>query len=351
MKTSKLLTALLSGVLLSAMPAFAVQEVTDMRDDGQETEVRKVLYGNLSEKQVYSLTNYATDAKTSGASVDIITREDIKGQNSPVISKLLNQSLGVTYGQGSGGEGQPTSLIIRGSNRVMVTVDGTRIDDITGTQRTTNLSNLSNIDDIERMEIVRGANGTIAGHTASGGMVAMQTRRGSGRLKMEAESLFGSYGYFKERYAIMGGGDKFDHYTALTWFKTDDGSYTEYMGRYGENSYNNLNIVGNYGVRFLDGKAELRNIARYSRGRKNLEMSQYNGIPNNDYTRTNLFTDTLAWTHFVNDKYDYDVKASVYSTHYDYYQDEAVGSWGPANSKTDNDGTRFNIGTQHNYQI
>lgn len=90
MKTSKLLTALLSGVLLSAMPAFAVQEVTDMRDDGQETEVRKVLYGNLSEKQVYSLTNYATDAKTSGASVDIITREDIKGQNSPVISKLLN---------------------------------------------------------------------------------------------------------------------------------------------------------------------------------------------------------------------------------------------------------------------
>lgn len=351
MKTSKLLTALLSGILLSAMPAFAVQEVTDMRDDGQETEVRKVLYGNLSEKQVYSLTNYATDAKTSGASVDIITREDIKEQNSPVISKLLNQSLGVTYGQGSGGEGQPTSLIMRGSNRVMVTVDGVRIDDVAGTARTTNLSNFGSVDDIERIEVVRGAQGTIAGHTASGGMVAMQTRRGSGRLKMEAESLFGSYGYFKERYAIMGGGDKFDHYTAVTWFKTDDGSYTEYMGRYGENSYNNLNIVGNYGVRFLDGKAELRNIARYSRGRKNLEMSQYNGIPNNDYARTNLFTDTLAWTHAVNDKYDYDVKASVYSTHYDYYQDEAVGSWGPANSKTDNDGTRFNIGTQHNYQI
>ena len=355
MKTSKLLTALLSGVLLSAMPAFAVQEVTDMRDDGQETEVRKVLYGNLSEKQVYSLTNYATDAKTSGASVDIITREDIKGQNSPVISKLLNQSLGVTYGQGSGGEGQPTSLIIRGSNRVMVTVDGTRIDDITGTQRTTNLSNLSNIDDIERMEIVRGANGTIAGHTASGGMVAMQTRRGSGRLKMEAESLFGSYGYFKERYAIMGGGDKFDHYTALTWFKTDDGSYTEYMGRYGENSYNNLNIVGNYGVRFLDGKAELRNIARYSRGRKNLEMSNYNRIPNNDYAITHQFTDALEWKQQVNDKYDYNVKTSVYTSNYNWYADENyMSSYGyPVRTLANSSlkGLRYNIGTQHNYEI
>lgn len=347
---SKILTALLSASLLASLPAYAISE-TDMRDDGQETEVKKVLYGNLTDKQIYSLNNYAADAKTSGASVDIITREDIKEQNSPFISKLLNQTTGLTYGQGSGGMGQPAKLIIRGSDRVLFTVDGVRIDRVDGTARTTELQNFLLSDDYERIEVVRGANGTIAGHTASGGIVAMQTRRGSGRLKTEAESMFGSYGSFKERFAVMGGGDKFDHYTALTWFKTDDGTYTENMGRYGDNAYNNLNIVGNYGVRFLDGKAELRNIARYSRARKNLEMSQYNGIPNNDYSRTNLFTDSLAWTHQVNDKYDYDIKTSVYSTHYDYYQDEKVGSWGPANTKTDLDGTRFNIGTQHNYQL
>lgn len=347
---SKIMTAILSAALLAGTPVYAISE-TDMRDDGQEKEVKKVLYGNLTGKQIYALNNYAADAKTSGASVDIITREDIKDQNSPIISQLLNQTMGLTYGQGSGGMGQPSKLIIRGSDRVMFTVDGTRIDEITGTARTTNLSNYLLSDDIERIEIIRGANGTIAGHTASGGMVAMQTRRGSGKLKTEAESLFGSYGYFKERFAVMGGGDKFDHYTALTWFKTDDGTRPEKMHRYGDNAYNNLSIVGNYGIHFLDGNAELRNISRYNRSRKNLEMSQYNGIPNDDYALTHQFTDTLSWTHQVNDKYDYDVKTSVYSTHYNYYQDEKVGSWGPANTKTDNDGLRYNLGTQHNYQI
>lgn len=361
MKTSKLLTALLSGILLSAVPAFAVQEVTDMRDDGQETEVRKVLYGNLSEKQVFSLTNYATDAKTSGASVDVITREDIKEQNSPVISKLLNQSLGVTYGQGSGGEGQPTSLIMRGSNRVMVTVDGVRIDDVAGTARTTNLSNFGSVDDLERIEVVRGAQGTIAGHTASGGMVAMQTRRGSGRLKMEAESLFGSFGYFKERYAIMGGGDKFDHYTAVTWYKTDDGTEYEGYKMEGNNSFNSLNVTGNYGIRFLDGKAELRNIARYTRGMKYMETNPDNGDGRrDDYARNNYFTDSLTWKHQVNNIWDYDLHANVYTSRYLSHTDATVGSmeWGGYIYTWDNppvnynlDGTRFNMGTQQNFQI
>lgn len=364
MKTSKLLTALLSGVLLSAMPAFAVQEVTDMRDDGQETEVRKVLYGNLSEKQVYSLTNYATDAKTSGASVDIITREDIKAQNSPVISKLLNQTLGVTYGQGTGGEGQPAKLIMRGSDRVLFTVDGVRIDRVEGTARTTEIQNFLSVDDIERIEVVRGAQGTIAGHTASGGMVAMQTRRGSGRLKMEAESLFGSYGYFKERYAIMGGGDKFDHYTAVTWFKTDDGTQYEGYSMDGNNSYNNLSVVGNYGVRFLDGRAELRNVAKYTRAMKFMETNpdhDYMGLrPRfDDYGLNHYFSDSLTWRQEVNNKWDYDLHANVFTSYYKSHYGEYgpyISPWtgaltkDPASDSTYY-GTRFNLGTQQNFQI
>ena len=194
---SKILTALLSAAMLANLPAYAITD-SDMRDDGQESEVKKVLYGNLTDKQIYTLNNYAADAKTSGASVDIITREDIKDQNSPFISQLLNQTMSLTYGQGSGGMGQPAKLMIRGSDRVLFTIDGVRIDRVEGTARTTEIQNFLLSDDYERIEVVRGANGTIAGHTASGGIVAMQTRRGSGRLRTEAESMFGSYGSFKE---------------------------------------------------------------------------------------------------------------------------------------------------------
>lgn len=359
---SKILTALLSATLLANLPVYAISDA-DMRDDGQEAEVKKVLYGNLTDKQIYSLNNYAADAKTSGASVDIITREDIKEQNSPFISQLLNQTMSLTYGQGSGGMGQPAKLIIRGSDRVLFTVDGVRIDRVEGTARTTEIQNFLLSDDYERIEIVRGANGTIAGHTASGGMVALQTRRGSGRLKIEAESMFGSYGSFKERFAVMGGGDKFDHYTAVTWFKTDDGTEYEGYGMRGNNSYNNLNVVGNYGVRFLDGKAELRNISRYTRAKKFMETNpdhDWMGIhPEklDDYALNHYFTDSLTWKHEVNDRWDYDLHANVfhsrYTSHYGEYGPYTYWGWtmtDPESVSTYN-GTRFNMGSQQNFKL
>jgi len=354
----KVMAFVLSAAFFCGLSAQAIQETTDMRDDGQEAETKHVLYGQLTDKQVYSLNNYSADASSSGASVDIITREDIKGQNSPDLSKLLNQTAGVTYGQGSGGYGQPSSLIIRGSNRVLYTIDGVRIDDPAGAARTTDLRNWLMTDDIERIEVIRGPQGTIAGHTSSGGMVATRTRRGSGRLQLEAESLFGSYGYFKERFGIMGGGEKFDHYTAITWFKTDDGTWYENDGRRGDNAYNNLNITGNYGVRFLDGKAELRNIIRYSRGRKNLGMfdgyysSGDSGIfNNNDYSITNNVFDVLSWSHEVNDKYSYDIRTSIYNTKYDMHYIKGPSTYDYDDYKYSSSATRFNIGTQHNVKV
>lgn len=355
----KFVTALLSAVMFANIPANAIDESFDMRDDGKESEVKKVLYGKLTDKQVFSLNNYASDAATSGASVDVITKEDIKGQNTPFISTLLNQLSSITYGQGSGGLGQPSKLIIRGSDRVMFTVDGVRVDSITGTARTTNLSNFLLSDDYERIEVVRGAQGTIAGHTASGGMVAMQTRRGSGPLKTEAETLFGNYGYFKERFAILGGDEKFDHYTAVTWFKSDDGTWLEDNGRRGDNSYNNLNIVGNYGVRFLDGKAELRDVIRYSKGRKNIGMNVYSyGLPDFDYAVSQDLTNSLIWSHNVNEHYDYDVKATVYNSNFDMHYNPGYqyDTWSGLNidrssSRTNQNGTRFDLGTQHNIKV
>ena len=104
--------------------------------------------------------------------------------------------MGVSYGQGSGGYGMPSTLMIRGSNRVLFNVDGIRIDNPASTARTTDLSNYLMSDDIERLEVIRGPQGTIAGHTATGGMIAARTRRGSGKLQTEAESLFGAdYAY------------------------------------------------------------------------------------------------------------------------------------------------------------
>lgn len=354
-KSASLIALALS---LSLMPVTAIESLTDIRDDGKELEAKKVLYGSAAKKEIYSLNNYSVDAATTGASVDVITREDIKDQNSPFISRLLNQTTGLTYGTGSGGLGQPSKLIIRGSDRVLFSIDGVRIDDIAGTARTTNLSNFLSSDDYERIEVVRGTQGTIAGQNASGGIVAMQTRRGYGKLRTESESLFGNYGYFKDRFAIMGGNEKADHYTAVTWFKTDDGTWLEDNGVRGDNSYNNLGIVGNYAVRFLDGKAELRDVVRYSRGRKNLGMNVYSyGLEDFDYSLAQDLTNSLIWKHMVTDKYDYDLRATVYNSNYDMHYNPGfqLGYSGleldRSKYRYNQNGTRFDLGTQQNYQV
>ena len=69
--------------------------------------------------------------------------------------------MGVTYGQGSGGYGQPAKLIIRGSDRVLFSVDGVRVDNPASTSRSTELQNYLMSDDIERIEVIRGPQGTI----------------------------------------------------------------------------------------------------------------------------------------------------------------------------------------------
>lgn len=333
------------AMLCFMQPSFSVSEEPIEFDADTH-----VLFGGTSKKEIYSLNNYSTPVQTSGASVDVITREDIQNQNNPDISHLLNQTMGVTYGQGNGGYGQPSKLIIRGTDRVLFTIDGVRVDSPTSINRVSNLSNYLLTDDIEKMEIIRGPHGTVAGHNSLGGMLAMRTRRGSGKLQMEAQSLFGGYGTFKERFAIMGGGEKFDHYTAINWFKTDDGSYFEHHKRFGDNAYNNLSLVGNYGIRFLDGKAELRDVIRYNRGRKNIQMDVTNTTPygpdvyTDQYAITQDFSNSLAWTHNVNKKYNYDITTTYFNNNYNInYRD--------VNQYTKMNGARFDIGTQHNYKI
>ena len=120
------------------------------------------------------------------------------------------------------------------------------------------------MDDIERIEVIKGPQGNVAGTNASGGLIALQTRRGRGPMSIELGSDMGSYGTFKERAAIMGGNEKADYYISTTWYKTDGGLRTSNLGRIHNDDYNNLSVVSNLGLRVLDNKAEVRDIFRFS---------------------------------------------------------------------------------------
>ena len=339
-------TVLLILFLLNPAFAFAIQ---DTEDNGA------VLYGGLTEKEVYSLGNYAENIKTSGASVDVITLDEIKNQGSPVLTQLLNQAAGLTV-QTESSPGSPSSLRMRGTDRVRLTIDGIRADRPSVTSPGMEFQ-YQLTDDLERVEIIRGPQGNVGGVNASGGLIALQTRRGRGPMSIEMGSEMGNYGSYKERFAIMGGDDKKDYYMGLTWFKTNGGMRATGLGTIDNNAYNNLSVVTNTGLRVLDGKAEIRDIFRFSRARKDIGINFHNDYP---YTRyqapygnygTNIdIMNVLSFDHTPTEWYNYNTKFGLYHNQSNnFIYPDFINTDPTMQSLSKIGSTRLNFMTQHNF--
>ena len=113
-------------------------------------------------------------------SLTVITNEEIRERQAELVSEVLRDVAGVNVVQ-TGSMGTATSVFIRGSasNQVLVMIDGVEINSTTtGAYDFANLTT----DNIERIEVLRGAGGTLYGSQAIGGVINIITKRGQGPL-------------------------------------------------------------------------------------------------------------------------------------------------------------------------
>jgi len=110
-----------------------------------------------------------------GNSVTVLTDADIQASQLPVISDLLAQTPGLSVAR-SGGVGQPTSVFIRGadSDQTVVIIDGVQLNDPSTTAGGFDFENLLT-SDVSRIEILRGAQSTLYGSQAMGGVINITT--------------------------------------------------------------------------------------------------------------------------------------------------------------------------------
>jgi vitamin B12 transporter len=152
---------------------------------------------------VVTATPVATPAEQLGASVSVVNGEDFQTYHYPTVDEALRNVPGVEIRR-SGAYGKAGSVTIRGANanQVQVLVDGLRVKSPTLGQ--VDLADLSP-DLIERIEVIRGAQSTIYGADAIGGVVNIITRKGTGGpFQATVQQEVGNYDTLLSRATVHG---------------------------------------------------------------------------------------------------------------------------------------------------
>ncbi len=149
-----------------------------------EADATKDKFGNTVTEQSYYRT---------GGDVKVITREEIEKRHYNDVTDAIKRIPGVTFQNPGYRGGQYTypsynnGVAINGDTRVIVLVDGRRIDNSTGTnfgsgskdsKTMVDINQAVNMNDIDKIEVIKGPGASIYGSDATGGVINIITRKG-----------------------------------------------------------------------------------------------------------------------------------------------------------------------------
>ncbi len=220
---------------------------------------------------------------TIGSSVTLISRADIENAQAVAVSDLLTRMPGVSFSR-NGGVGGTTSLRIRGAetDQTIVIIDGVKLNDPGSTGGGYNFANLLT-GDIDRIEILRGAQSTLWGSQAIGGVVNIISTQPTKPIEASAEVEGGSHGTGSGKLAAGGTSDRVTWRVAGSYF-TEDG-ISAFINGAETDGYQNTGASGRLRYDVTDDvSVDLRTV--YSKGK-----TQFDGFPPPAFA----FADTLEY--------------------------------------------------------
>ncbi len=221
----------------------------------------------------------AVSRDTTGASVEVITAEQLQKQGATTLLDAVRNRTGISTSQ-NGGTGSLTSLFLRGSNsaHTKVLIDGIPMNDPSGASRAFDFANLT-IDNIERIEILRGPQSVIYGSDAIGGVINIITKRGQDEGQISFSAYGGSLGTHYEGVQYSGGNDQSYYSIAGSYFETS--SVSQAAARFGNTEADGFD-VGTVSGRFgwnLDDDINLDYVFRVTNAEVEVDNWDF-GAPN-----------------------------------------------------------------------
>jgi vitamin B12 transporter len=161
----------------------------------EDTEKRLgtvVVTATRAEAPLQSVTN----------SVSVVSEADIADRQSVTVTDALRDVPGVDISQ-SGSLGSTTSVFIRGANsdQALILFDGVEVN--SPNLGSFNFGNITT-DNVGRIEVLRGAGGTLYGSEAVGGVVNVITKKGEGAPHLTLRSGGGNIGTAAEQGTLSG---------------------------------------------------------------------------------------------------------------------------------------------------
>lgn len=224
-----------------------------------EADRTKNKFGDTITEQSYYRT---------GGDVKVITREEIEKRHYTDLTEAIKRVPGVTFqrpGYRGGEYGYSAfnnGVAINGDFRVIILVDGRRVDNSTSTRNGdtsygsnkgtgVNLDEVTNIDNVDKIEVIKGPGASAYGSDAMGGVINIITRRGGEQPTGTVDLSTGSVDQhnYSVTYSGSAGNDNSLHYfisanrTMSGDIEYRDGWYNDQKGtlsgsRYKDNGVN-----------------------------------------------------------------------------------------------------------------
>lgn len=187
-----------------------------------EADAAKNKFGDTITEQSYYRT---------GGDVKVITRDEIEKRHYTDLTEAIKRIPGVTFqnpgyrGGEYGYQFYNNGVSINGDTRVIILVDGRRVDNAAsdrvgsntkkGTKSTgVNLDQVTNMENVEKIEVIKGPGASVYGADATGGVINIITRKGGNDNVGSIDLSTGSW--HKHNYALSysgsAGDDKSWHY-------------------------------------------------------------------------------------------------------------------------------------------
>ncbi len=301
---------------------------------------------------VVTATKTGTPLGETASSVSVVTAEEIAAKGLKTVADALRLVPGVDVVR-SGGSGGNTVVFLRGANseHTLVLIDGIEANNPISPNRAFNFADLST-ENVERIEIVRGAQSTVWGSDAMGGVINIITQRGAGPVGGEVSFEGGSYTTFTERAGVRGGTDIYDY--SLGFSRTDSGGISAADARDGNTEHDRY---GASAFSLRAGAAPLDNLDfegtfRYESGRSDIDNTGGTGgdDPNRLVTNENFYTRGQATARFLDGRLE-----QIWGIGYSDQRFEDNNDPDPAHPldrlRSDYDGNRLKFDLQNNLTI